>query len=879
MYNQDLDKRYRIATDPSKEFVWISASAGTGKTRMLVHRVLRLLMSGQESILCLTFTNAAAHEIKERIFNITKEWLFLPDNELVKILKESYYQDTCPIFLARARNLFFRVQRILKVQTVHGFCKSLISSFPAETGVSSNFAIRDLSESYPLVFSQLLQNFSEVDKHLEQVACELKESTLFDLIYKVIRKRRDIYPIPEVIDCNIKPDSLHCPDEILHALESGGIRDKNTCSKLRAWNNSNNKTHKAIEGYLQIFVCIKSLEKKDISSIASKKTLQNFPNLCTLITEEQNKLLEFAEQYYTHRISKRTFHIVHIVNKCIAIYENLKNTHKFISYDDIISITQKLLSSPDYKDWVLFCLDSNINHILVDESQDNSLEQWSIIAQLCSEFFSGWSSNTNKRSLFIVGDVKQSIYGFQNARPDYFHFMRQYFSTKSKEAVTLQLSDSFRSTPPILYLVDKVFNTLREQVSFQSQEIRHLSHRLNDSGYVEIWPVLSTERQKKDFAWNISSSFEESACGNNIENSFLLAKTVANKICSWLQERRILPAKNRPVEAGDILILVRHRSTFVDHIISELKRKSVAVADRDRFNIMDYMAIKDLVNLGEFLLLPDNDMALAILLKSPIFQYTDEVLLEIAKSCPETCSLWNKLQKFPLMKYVADYLSSLITISKTRSPLDLYLFILLQHKEKFVMRFGTAIEAVIEEFINLLLEYGSNSLNMLETFIHWIKNTNHVAKSEVGALKKAVRIMTVHGAKGLQAPIVFLPDTTSVPRCDLQIVFDEQNAPLWCASDTNTLCKKLRLVKKQEEYNEYLRLLYVAMTRAEDELYIAGTGTANDKSWYNIIVGACPESFKKKNTPLSPLFPDLSEVMYIDDQCCLPSQSQIQPKS
>ena len=865
MYNTDLDNHYRTATDPSKEFVWISASAGTGKTRMLVHRVIRLLMSEQENILCLTFTNAAAHEIKERIFNITKEWLLLADDKLADILKANYYQDASPLLCRRARNLFFKLPRILKVQTVHSFCKSIVTSFPIETEVASNFLVRDLSESYPSIFSQLLHDFSAIGTHLEQVACELKESTLFDLIYKIIRKRCDFYPVPEIIPCHLKPDALHCPNEILRALENGGIRDRNICCKLRSWNDSNNRTHKDIEKYLQIFICIKSFEKKEISSIVSKKTLQSFPHIEKLIAGEQERLLEFAEQYYTHRISKRTFHIMHVVNHCVAIYNDNKNLHNFISYDDIIRTTQKLLSSTDHKDWVLFCLDNNINHILVDESQDNSLEQWSIIAQLCSEFFSGLSSNTNKRSLFVVGDVKQSIYGFQNARPDYFHLMCQYFTAKSPEAVTIQLSDSFRSTPPILNLVDKVFNTLREQVSFQSKEIKHNSQRVHDSGYVEIWPILPTEQQKKHNAWDTIDNSKELSCGNNTENNLLLAKTMSNIICSWLEDRRLLTARNRPVEAGDILILVRQRSSFVDHMISELKRKNVAVADRDRFHIMEYPAIKDLVNLGEFLLLPSNDMALATLLKSPILQYTDDILLEIKQDNTEACSLWDRLQKFAPMKHVAAYLSSLITMSKTNSPLDLYLFVLLQHKEKFILRFGTTADTVIEEFINLLIEYGSSNTNTLETFIHWIKNTSHVAKSETGVHKNVVRIMTVHGAKGMQAPIVFLPDTTSVPKCDLQVVFDEQNSPLWCANDTNSLCKKLRTAKKQEEYNEYLRLLYVAMTRAEDELYIAGAGTANSKSWYKIISEACTESFKRKQSTLQPLFSDLTEVMYIDN--------------
>ncbi|MDB1135200.1 UvrD-helicase domain-containing protein [Candidatus Anaplasma sp. TIGMIC] len=864
MENTQLDNLCRDATDPDRACVWISASAGSGKTRMLVHRVIRLLMADQKNILCLTFTNAAAYEIRERVFSIAEEWILMPEHELADVLSKTCYQPATKALLNRARRLFFSISDTLKVQTVHGFCKSLISSFPTETGVPPDFSVRELSEVYPAIFSQMLHSSDCLAEHLEQVSCELREHTLSDIVYKIMSRTYKEPKITGPIPYDICYHSLQCPEELLNALASGGIRDRKISSKLRALNGIFHKNHQIIEDYLKTFICLKSLERKNIPSIASKQVLQDFPNTGNLIHNIQDQLLEFAEQYYTSRISKRTFHLMHIVRQCIKLYNDEKKLRHYIDYDDIMRIVTELLSNPDNKDWVLFCLDGKIDHILVDESQDNSLEQWSIIAELCNEFFSGWGKNENKRTLFVVGDVKQSIYGFQDARPDYFHFMHRYFTGRSEDSITIQLSDSYRSTPPILFLVDQVFNTLREQVSFQSEEIRHTTCRINERGYVEIWPLLHSEPRTRTYAWDLENAHTPVM---GTQNTSLLAKTIAKTIHSWIQTERVLLSKKRPIEAGDILILIRHRSVFVDQVMSELKLLNVPVVGRDRFSLMDHIVIQDLVNLGEFLLLPDNDMALAVLLKSPLFGYTDSMLYDIINSAPaeEKHSLWDKLQLLPSTGHVVKHLKLLISLSKNRSPLDLYSFVLSQHKKQLLTCLGQSSEEIIEEFINLIIEFQSQNLCMLEPFIHWIKNSNPIVKSNICAPKNAVRILTVHGAKGMQAPIVFLPDTTSVPKCELQVVFDDNDAPFWCANETNSHCKELKLKKKQEEYNEYLRLLYVAMTRAEDELYIAGTGAANDKSWYKIITTAGAQVLKTKRSCLPPMFPDEIEVLYTEN--------------
>ncbi|MEH0831761.1 UvrD-helicase domain-containing protein [Anaplasma bovis] len=859
--NYLLDNHYRAATDPAHDLVWINASAGTGKTRMLVHRVIRLLTSGQRNILCITFTNSAAHEITERIYNITREWMYLSDKELIDIIQKVYNPEMSPKFCNTARGLFLNLHTLLKVQTIHGFCHSLVSAFPAETGIHPDFSIKDLDESYPEIFSKLLLNSDPIAEHLSQLSTDLKENTLYDTIYKIITKTRDItLPAEPPILPEISASDIPCPEELMDALACGGIQDQRISSKMRTWKNTTNPSINQIGAYISIFIDRSSLENKDISSIASKKVLNLYPMLQDTILAEQDKIREFAEKFYTQRISMRTYHMLHIVHYFLCLYNQDKKTNKYLDYQDIISISQKLMSDPKSRDMALYYLDGKVDHVLVDESQDNSLEQWLIIAAVCTDFFSGLSTSDTMRTLFVVGDVKQSIYGFQNARPDYFHYMYQYFIKKSNNPINLDLSRSFRSTPAILSVVDKVSNSLREQISFKSNEIKHHAHRIHEHGSVHVWPIPTVERQKKIYAWDVPNTPIVKS-----QNTLLLAQTIAHTINSWITSGRQLISQNRSVKPGDILILVRHRSIFVDQMSCELKKANIPVVGRDRINIMDHIAVKHLVNFGEFLLFPQNDLALAALLRSPMLQYTETSLFNVVSVGTGSLSLWEKLQLSSSDKHTVDYLKWLISISKTRNTLDLYSLILSKHRKQLVSHFGDFCEEIIDEFVSTIVKFMESNTGTLEIFINWIKKANPVIKNDITSPKDGVRIMTIHSAKGMQSPIVFLPDTTSVPKCDTQVVFSQDGAPIWCASENNRQCIALKTTKKHEEYNEYLRLLYVAMTRAADELYIAGIGIPSDKSWYSVITSSCADMFTKRNTPLHPMFRDNADVLCVED--------------
>ncbi|KJV69078.1 UvrD-helicase domain-containing protein [Candidatus Neoehrlichia procyonis] len=844
----------KTATNPSSEFTWISASAGTGKTRILTHRILRLLIAGKTKILCLTFTNAAAYEIKERVYKTAIKWMSMSQQELSLALKEICHDDLDKQRYKDAQKLFFNIHSLLTIQTIHSFCYNLISAFPTETGISQNYTIKDISESYPKIFKKLFLE-QNIKHHFEAISTELTESIIYNLLYKIISKKfNKNYIYKKYKNTILNTNFNSTAYTLINILQNGSTRDKKISYQLSEWYNlSQSDKLTKIKDYAKIFINLSNFERKPLSSIITKNTLEQFPEAENIIINEQENIAKFIEQFDNYQIIHRTYHLIKIAEQFTNIYTKDKQRNRYLDHNDIIHLTLNLMTNIYYKDWILFQLDQKINHILIDEAQDNSLEQWEIITQLCNEFFSGTGTTNEKRSLFVVGDIKQSIYSFQNARPDYFYPMCQYFANKSTNPTIIKLNTSFRSAQPILTLVDKIFNNFQEQISFEKRKIEHIAYRKNDYGYVEVWPLPIIDIQAKKDAWN-----QLHIQSNN--HTQQLASTIAHKIHSWITMKRTLISKHRPITAGDILVLVRHRNTFIDYLTEELRKFNIPVSGRDKFNIMDHIVIKDLVNLGEFLLLQKNDMSLANLLKSPIFKFTEEQLFNL--SYPKNHKhLWDALQLN--FTEISNYLKQLINISKHYSPLDLYHYILSKHKQQFIKCMGTSVTEVIDEFINLLIKFETNNLSSLESFIHWIKHTNPEVKRDLSNINNSISIMTVHNAKGMQFPIVFLTDTTSIPRSDSQIIFDEQNTPFWCRNNVNNKLTILKNKRNLEEYNEYIRLLYVALTRAEDELYITGENHPHDKSWYNIISNIS-DIYTKKSIELPPMFTSKVNVLCIE---------------
>ncbi|XGA08372.1 MAG: UvrD-helicase domain-containing protein [Wolbachia endosymbiont of Xenopsylla cheopis] len=849
----------KTATDPNLS-VWISASAGTGKTKILIDRVLKLLLAGKKNILCLTFTSAAANEMVDRINAVLGVWSTCSNDQLMKSLLSLFDSKPLHSHLLRARQLFGQLPILsLTIQTIHAFCYKLISNFPAEAGIALGYTLDDCSRLHTKVMSELLIDNS-AQEYLSFIAAEIDEEKLKSLFLSLLQNK--IYDVEKVF---LKLGSPKRCDEIPQAtvenikklaeiLNQGSKRDKKYSTVLMSWYNlPPDDMLDKLNSLIKILIDPKLLTKKNASSIITKNTLENFPEAKEIILKEQDVILKIFEEWSNYKIATRTINLLNLFKRFTTLYLLEKKKNALLDYDDVITLALHLITDDKSRDWILFNLDSKIDHILVDEAQDNSSAQWQVIINLCAEFFAGIGATDEKRTIFIIGDVKQSIYRFQGANPMLFNAMHEYLKEQShkEDWLSLKLSQSFRSTGPILSLVDTLFNNFRQEVSFLDERIEHIPFRKNDQGYVEIWPLLPKINNEKQIA--LQTSVQNQQNPNRI-----LAATLVYRINKWLKEGRILPAKNRHVEAKDIMILVRQRNILIDYLIGEFKKFNIPVLGRDCFKIMDYIAVQDLVALAEFLLLPENDMALACVLKSPLLNFTEEDLLSIAYNRKDK-SLWTQLKAYN--QQISIYLENLINISHNYSPLFLYTYVLtFENKKKFAARLGTECLEVIDEFMNLLTQFEHKSL---QSFTEWIKENNPEIKNDINSEHEAVRIMTIHKAKGLQAPIVFLADTTSVPKSGDAIIFDEEGTPFWCGTNSNSYCNQIKEEKSREDYNEYLRLLYVAMTRAEDELYILGKEPMHNKSWYNLI--KMQEGiYEKKYVNLYPMFKEEVEILCIN---------------
>ncbi|BET36139.1 MULTISPECIES: UvrD-helicase domain-containing protein [Wolbachia] len=867
--------------------VWVSASAGTGKTKILIDRVLRLLLENKRNILCLTFTNAAANEMEDRIYSTLSKWAIYPEGILVADLEQLAQCVTRENkdYLTRARRLFSELENLgLNIQTIHAFCYKLISSFPTEAGIAPNCTLSECKELHSIIFEKTLHN-ETVQDDINIIAAEFDENKLSDLLYTLCIKRsalennlgyiKDKLSAPDKIH-DLQSETIEQIKRLAKILSEGSKRDQSYSAILYDWCNSRKSSvpnvviqvadtgiqkkrnmdpsvsyldDNKIENLAKVFLKSESYEKKSISSIITKGALEKFEDVEQMIESIQNALFTHVKDINSYQIFARTSSLLSIFKVYVDLYNSEKSKNALLDYDDIINLATNLLSNPGYKDWILFNLDQKIDHILVDEAQDNSISQWKIITNLCNEFFTG---GDEKRTLFVVGDVKQSIYRFQGANPHLFNYMQQYFHTKTggRDWVSCQLEKSFRSTPEVLMLVDRIFNNFREEISFNDNKIKHIPYRENDQGYIEIWPLLPGYEEEEQQALQIHLTQRK----DYVVKDRLLAQAIAQRIHNWLNEGRILVAKDRHIEPRDIMILVRQRNVLVDYIISELKKVNVPVIGRDYFRIMDYIAVQDLIALAEFLLLQANDLALANVLKSPLFNFTEDDLFNIAYDRKEQ-SLWEKLQDY--QEIISNELNYLINLSQTKSPLTLFTHILRTGRKKFAARLGLECFEILDEFMNLVLQFEHPSL---QAFVQWIKENNPEIKNDMQSKLNAVRIMTIHKSKGLQAPIVFLVDTNTVPRNSENILFDATEAPFWCGKNSNAYCNQVKREKKLEDYNEYLRLLYVALTRAEDELYILGKEPVQKGSWYDLVIqyGAL---YERKKLYLQPIFKEKVEVL------------------
>ncbi len=870
------------ASDP-RVSAWVSASAGTGKTHVLTDRVLRLLLAGArpEGVLCLTFTRAAAAEMTTRIFGRLAKWARMTDADLRADLDDlgGAGPEADP---ETARRLFATALDVpggLKIMTIHAFCQSLLGRFPVEAGLAPHFQVMDerstqdfLAEAARQIMAEAADNdafgadlallsaaateegflrlvmtlTAERGKLERLLAFGLDKaiSRLYDVLGLEAGDNEDAIIAAACTDPGIDEDAL---GRAARALARSSKVDRTHAEHLKAWLEGGAHRVDLYETYRHIFFTTTTNALR--AKLAHKQAIEAMPEICEVLEREAHRLNAFEQRRRLARIARASAALLRLGARLYGIYRDLKSQHQVLDYDDLIFRARDLLTGGTAAAWVLYKLDGGIDHILIDEAQDTNPEQWEVVRALAEEFFAGEGARDEPRTIFAVGDPKQSIFSFQRADPREFERCREFFSTRIREAregfrdVDLRLS--FRSTDPVLTLVDQVFAdpAMAEGVVFRKGEtVTHQANRTGFAGRVELWPLerAGEKENEGEDDWTLPVERRDL-----VDPGARLARRIAGRIRDWLDSEEWLEARGRPVRPGDILILVRTRAAFAGQLLRALKARNIPVTGADRMWLSEQLAVMDLLALGRFVLLPEDDLNLAVVLKSPLIGLDDEALFRLAYG--RKGSLWRALaarrDDGPAFRAAHDLLADLLARADFAPPFDFYSHVLVEGggRARLLARLGAEANDPIDEFLNLALAYERLHPPGLQGFLQWFEAGESEIKRDMEQGRDEVRIMTIHGAKGLQAPIVILPDTCSVPDDRNQVFWHEDDIsplPVWMPrrDDAAGPVAEWREERRLRDLEEYRRLLYVALTRAEDRLYIGGwLGRKNnlpDDCWY-----------------------------------------------
>lgn len=822
---RQINKEQQKASNPLSS-VWVAASAGSGKTKVLTDRVLNLLLlNGQpEKLLCLTFTKTAAAEMSNRINDVLKSWVIMSDDTLAEEIEKLSGDYADGEMLDKARRLFALTLEApggMKIMTIHSFCQSVLKRFPLEAGVSPNFEVMDDTTSTEMLNRLLHEAFKNpsLRKDVAYLSAELDETAFMKIFKEILTHRSALMHLKERIP-NIQT--------LIYQLKNYyNINDYLTENDIINENFDFDEWPEKKKLYLYA----EGGKKRGVKD-------KFFDN------DEAHLAYQTDEKLKSFKIIQATESLLNVAYFVLEKYDFEKKAKSMLDYDDLIEKTKSLLEQSDKAAWVLYKLDGGIDHILVDEAQDTNPDQWAIIRMLAEEFFSGNGASDAFRTIFAVGDKKQSIYSFQGADPSEFERMRLFFDAKvtasQNDFITVPLNYSFRSTKPVLDLVNMVLKnkTAKNGILDSMEEAVHLAFRDKDAGLVEIWPLEEPEKTDEADPWKppVERQLVQSA-------ETRLAQKIAHKIKTMIESKEILPSQGRPIRPGDFLVLVQRRRKFVGELVRFLKEYNVPVAGIDRLLITNHIAVQDLLAMAKFALLQNDDLNLACVLKSPLIGLTEDQLFEVCYN-RNSQTVWERVKA--LFPEKAALLSTIMDCADKMPPFEFFSYILsvLHGRKRFVARLGQEANEALDEFLNLCMTFEQNNTSSLQGFLTWMSEKSIEIKRDLdSATVNAVRIMTVHGSKGLQGNIVFLPDTRFVPRTRPSFIWDKQGLPLWIPK------KSVRTEKSYEIFDEldalrlqeYRRLLYVAITRPKDRLYICGWEgkvKATEGNWYDLILGA-----------------------------------------
>ncbi|MEO6216116.1 MAG: double-strand break repair helicase AddA [Sphingomonas sp.] len=850
--------------------VWLSASAGTGKTQVLTARVFRLLLRGVDpgAILCLTFTKAGAAEMAGRISTRLAAWVRMDEPDLKKDLFALGEDHLDPRLIAYARTLFAKVLDApgggLRIQTIHGFCQGLLAAFPVEAGLVPGFRPLEAREESVLAREALAEMLVEADrqgrvKPIETVgrlsvrlgegeaenflrACARAPAAMAELphgdgIRPFIRRQLDL-PSGDIEGYIVS----QCGDDAFdhEALDAiGGMSS--------AWGTKNGLARSAlIYGWLEKPVAERAATLAELHTVWARQDgeMRSFAKGQAPQDEDYAGLATGLYGYCAELLDLRVRAVyadlladaLDVGRDYAAAYAQAKRRVGGVDFDDLIRATIDLLAQPGMGDWVRYKLDQVTEHILIDEAQDTNPEQWSIIRALADEFFAGLGSHDERlRTLFTVGDYKQAIFGFQGTHPIYFQAAERHFSdlAEGQRFDRLSLTHSFRSTRPVLEFVDAAIEAIPDPGLGEIAEREPHASEVPGPGTVTLWPLT------------VAGGSEEDEEGWIADSTRALASQIAKQIKAWVGTL-MLESQGRVLQPEDVMILVKRRGELASLIVARLYAEGVPVAGVDRLRLNAPLAVQDLLAAIRFVLQPEDDLSLASLLVSPLIGWSQERLMETAPR--ESGSLWRHLSR-TCPRDMLDPLHRMLDRADIATPYRFLEEIVsgpLDGRRKLIRRLGHEARDPIEELLNAALDFESLGTPSLQRFLDWFDRGDVEIKRDPSAPLDAVRVMTAHGAKGLQAPLVILADAavdpTRSPRSMLKWRPDdwgfelpifrprasERGGPLGPELDKDA----------QRELEEHWRLFYVAATRAEERLVIAGAlgplakGEPPPSSWY-----------------------------------------------
>ncbi|MEJ0062243.1 MAG: double-strand break repair helicase AddA [Alphaproteobacteria bacterium] len=887
-------KRQIEASDPDVS-VWVSASAGSGKTKVLIDRFVRLLLAGNgpQHILCLTYTRAAAAEMAERVMRLLGDWTICGEEELVQALGAlTGDTDEAAIdrLIPRARRLFAAALDCpggLRIKTFHAFAQEVLARFPIEAGIAPHFKLLEEGDAAAMrdaSLEQVLANMPQ-DEMLHQAWRTLvgafDSEAITDLLRHALHERGkldaamrrygNIDGLQQALRGQLRLPPEQTADDVLREAcggetaplallkrviglyrENGGKTALDMAARLEEWFGLPPQERAAnFEVYCSFFFTDKGEIRK---KLLPGKLAENHGDIQEALVIEAERIHVARQRLQSLRRIELTGAILTLGGALLAEYRRRKDRAAALDFDDVIDKTAALLHAPGKAEWVLWKLDGGIDHIMIDEAQDTSPAQWAIIKALTEEFFAGKGAKDKKRTLFVVGDEKQSIYSFQHADPAMFQAMRYYFSQRAALR-EIALNVSFRSAPAILRAVDRVFSG-QAAAGVSAEAVQHFAERQEASGHVELWPVLAAAKSgDDDEAWTPRTAYEF-AEDSHVE----LAGRIAARIGEW---------KAQGVPPGDILILVRRRNELVWALVRALKERAIPVSGLDRMKLLEQIGVRDLLAVMQFALAPEDDLNLACVLRGPLTGM-DEATLESLCHGREG-SLWQALRaaapENPKIQSYAAWLAECLGLADWITPYAFLARILqmpcpaaLSGHMALAARLGADVLDPIDELLNRAQDFSHEHAPSLQNFLQRMRRDESEIKRELGRGAGEVRIMTVHAAKGLEAPIVILPDSCAPPRTldAAKLQWDaETKLPYYIGgaqAERDDHAEELLARAHGAAMAEYRRLLYVALTRARDRLYIfghRGKKASPGGNWHELIRGAlAPDAAETPDAPL-----------------------------